>query len=77
MSCYKKLHPAVCHSMYTETINANICNPPVTFIGLYPLIDLSKISPIEAVVQRCSVKKVLLKISLNSQEKTPLPEFSF
>ena len=27
----------------------------------------------EAVVQSCSVKKVFLKISQNSQEKTPVP----
>ena len=32
--------------------------------------QLSKISYSEAVVQRCSVKNVLLKISQNSQENT-------
>ena len=31
----------------------------------------------EAVVQRCSVKKVFLEISQSSQEKARLPEFLF
>ena len=70
----------LCRSQEIKQPNSNpfLLQSPNPFLAIVPICTKfckfvkNVVLNVEAVVQRCSIKKVFLKISQNSQEKKPL-----